>query len=111
MGSAFGKSTVVPVMTARMWGVNILFFCSMTACRAGGPATGPLILSAEITTPEKSFFRLTESMRESRSITVPDSEAEGTLAAGRLQNARLEQISERQIIMIVQTKYASQVLR
>src|ERR1700733_12055513 len=110
MGSKLGKATAVPAMTARTCGVNILLFCTMVACAAGGGATGEdsaaFISWAETTTPEKSFCLFTASTRESRKTTVPERVAPLTVIA-----ARLKQVSQRQIIVAVQPKQGTQILR
>src|SRR5579862_2099249 len=47
IGSALGKSIHVPARTGRTCGVNILFFCSMTAWRDRGSAAGSLTACGE----------------------------------------------------------------
>src|SRR3569623_1362062 len=58
-------------MTGSTCGVKGLFFCSMTACFSGMGATGCAISCSEMTTPEKSRWRDTASLRDSRCSMEP----------------------------------------
>src|SRR3569623_1815422 len=94
-------------MTGSTCGVKGLFFCSMTACFSGMGATGCAISCSEMTTPEKSRWRDTASLRDSRSSMEPE-----TVAAERpAATSRLEQISERQIIVVVPAQTGRDVIR
>src|SRR6185437_15922870 len=60
-----------------------------------------------MTTPEKSRWRDTASLRDSRSSMDPETVAAESPAA----SSRLEQISERQIIVVVQTQTGRDIFR
>src|SRR3569833_135036 len=107
MGSSLGKSIFVTAMTGSTCGVKVLIFCSMTACFSGTEGAEWAISCSEMTTPEKSRWRDTASLCDSRSSMEPE-----TVAAERpAATSRLEQISERQIIVVVPAQTGRDVIR
>src|SRR6476469_8259564 len=101
MGSKFGKSTCDPTGTARTCGVNLLSFCTISARRVEIGTACPLPTgSSHTTTPEKSFRLRATWLFCPVSSTMPVTEAPSRAANSTTR--RLELISERKIIVVIQ---------
>src|SRR5689334_19246177 len=115
MGSALGKSTLLPTRIGSTWGVNVLSFCSIRATDPA-PAAGiseTFTGSSHTTTPEKSMCLRTAASSESRNSTRPDTDPAAIFsAASRTRNKleyRLEKIRECQVIVWIDPGSRSQV--